>query len=90
MPISDGCYAPRARYVFRNGRLSEISFATSPDAFDAVVAGVDAQLEPANSTTHDTVRVFDRTLPRVRMGWSGPAGVVTLVNPAQTGLMTAD
>ena len=91
VPIGDGFYARQARYGFRDSRLSEISFTTSPDAFDAVVARVNAQLGPSTTTVRDTVRVLDRTLPQVRMRWSGPAGVVTLVDPAaQTGLMTVD
>ena len=91
VPIGDGFYARRIRYVFRAGRLSEISFMTSPNAFDAMVARVDAQIGPARQTTRDTARVFDRTLPRVRMRWPSPAGVVTLVDPAaQTGLIAMD
>ncbi len=90
IPISDGFYARRARYVFQDRCLSEISFSTSPNAFDAVVARIDAQMGPAKETTRDTARVFERTLPRVRMRWSGPAGVVTLVDPAGTGLLAVD
>ena len=90
VPIDGGFYARRTRYVFRDGRLSEIGFMTSPNAFDAVVARIDAQIGPAQQTRRDTVRVFGRTLPRVRMRSSGSAGAVTLVNPAATGVLTVD
>jgi hypothetical protein len=91
VPITGGFYARQARYVFRAGRLSEISFTTSPDAFRAMTARIDAQLGQPHETVRDMAHVRGVSFPRVRMHWSGPAGTVTLVDPVgDTTLMKLD
>ena len=92
VPISDGLFARAIRYTFRGGRLAEISYLASPNAFDALVARIDAQMGPSTSTTRDALRMRSAAwLPRVRMRWLGRAGTVTLTDPvADTGMMAVD
>ncbi len=91
VPITGGFYARQASYVFHGGRLGEISFTTSPDAFSAMTARIDAQLGQPRETVRDTAHVRGVAFPRVRMRWSGPAGSVTLIDPAaDTTLMKLD
>ncbi len=56
-----------------------------------MVARIDAQMGPAKATTWDTARILELTLLRARTRWTGPAGTVTLTDPAaDSGLMALD
>ena len=89
VPIGNGLFARRVRYVFRDGRLVAISYRASPDAFDAVVARVDAQLGHPSQMRRDQIRFSDGAVwPRVRMRWSSPAGVVVLTDPEASGRLS--
>ena len=89
VPIGDGLLARRVRYVFKDGRLVSIGYRASPDAFDAIVARVDSQLGRAAQIARDRVRLDDGSVvARVRMRWAGPAGVVALTDPIETGRLS--
>jgi hypothetical protein len=89
VPIGTGLFARKVRYIFRDDRLAAISYRTTPDAFDAIVARIDAQIGHRSEVTRDQVRVQDGViLPRVRMRWNSAAGDVVLTDPVSSGRMS--
>ena len=78
----DAAYrASDLRYVFDEGRLAEIRFDASIDAYDDVRAALGRQFGPPATTRFDRVRTPEGWLQRVRLTWPAPGGAVTLVDP---------
>lgn len=82
VPISDHLLAYHVLYSFRSGRLTGISYQTSTDAFDDVVARIKAQLGPSSDVERDVVHTrWGAGLPRVKMVWRTPTASAQLVDP---------
>jgi hypothetical protein len=74
--------ATGVRYLFVGGRLSEIDFSASIDAYNDVMAMLTQEYGPPTLTTRDSSRTSLGRFPSLRQTWRTPAGVVTLVDPA--------
>lgn len=81
--LLDGNYrATNLSYLFRGGRLFDIRFDASIDAFADVMAMLKGSHGRPTSTVRDTVQTEDGQLARVRQIWSMPAGRIELVDPS--------
>lgn len=79
----DGGYRlDHLRYVFEDGRLSEIHAQVADDAFDDLVAHFKADYGPASRIVRDTTAGEVGSLPRVVETWTTPQGVAEIVDPA--------
>jgi hypothetical protein len=82
-PLMKTFLARSPTYYFGGGRLSKIEFHTSIDAFNDVMALLEAKYGPASQTLRDDVRLdnsFD--LPRVKKIWRQANGSIQLVDPS--------
>lgn len=82
--LDDRYRARNVAYVFTSGRLTEIRFSTSVDAYSDVVAMLTTRYGPPSRTQRDTIKSEVGRLQRVRQVWRTPAGVVSLADPAPT------
>jgi hypothetical protein len=69
------------RYLFVAGRLSEIDFSASVDAYSDVMAMLDSGFGTPSRTVRDSVRTSVGLFPRVHQTWRTPGGDVDLVDP---------
>jgi hypothetical protein len=69
------------RYRFASGRLSEIDFTASVDAYNDIVARLTHDYGQPAATVRDLLRTPSGRFARVRQTWRTPAGVVSLVDP---------
>jgi hypothetical protein len=69
------------RYLFRDGRLSEIDCAAPVDAYNALMATLTLQYGPATHTFRDRVATELGDLPRVTQTWDRPSGLIELKDP---------
>ncbi|HEY5410731.1 MAG TPA: hypothetical protein VIJ94_08380 [Caulobacteraceae bacterium] len=76
----------QVRYVFLAGRLSEIRYRASRDAFDQVTAQLKAAYGPPRAIVRDKMRSTIGNLDRVRMTWAAPFGSAVLTDPADARL----
>jgi hypothetical protein len=74
--------ATGVRYLFEHGRLGEIDFTASIDAYNDVMAMLDRAYGPPSLTTRDWTRTSMGRVPRVRQTWRTAAGAVILVDPS--------
>jgi hypothetical protein len=82
IPITDQIMADHVIYGFRAGRLTSISYQTSVDAFDNVVARIKAQIGPSSEVQRDLLHTrWGVDLQRVKMFWRTPDGSAQLVDP---------
>ena len=71
------------RYYFSSDRLSRIEFHTSIDAFNAVVAAIEATYGPATETIRDVGLRYDGwRLPRVQKVWRLRSGLIEVTDPS--------
>ena len=70
------------RYLFDRGRLSEIRFGASIDAFSDVMVMLRGQYGPPTSIVRDSVLTPDGRLARVTEVWRTVDGDVTLTDPS--------
>lgn len=73
--------ARNLRYVFRGGKLTEIRFEVSADAYDDVIAWAKARFGPTSDVVRDSVRTAGGLLPRVRNTWRTAAGDIIVTDP---------
>jgi hypothetical protein len=69
------------RYRFAGGRLREIDFTASVDAYNDIVAKLTHDYGPPTATVRDVTRTADGRFARVRQTWRAAGGVVTLTDP---------
>jgi hypothetical protein len=79
--LPDGRRVTDIRYSFRNGRLVQITYRLSVDAYESTVARLDARFGSASQVIRDTVRTRDGRLARVTRTWTSPKGAAQLVDP---------
>ncbi|MGH6964884.1 MAG: hypothetical protein ACREE0_10390 [Phenylobacterium sp.] len=79
--LPDGRRVTDIRYSFRDGRLAQIAYRLSVDAYESTVARLDARFGSASRVLRDTVRTPDGRLARVTRTWTAPGGVAQLVDP---------
>lgn len=70
------------RYLFVGGRLREIDFRTSIDAFNDVTAMLKQSFGAPKTLVRDRLRTADGQRQSVRMTWRLPVGEVTLTDPS--------
>jgi hypothetical protein len=70
------------RYLFVAGRLDEIDFDASVDAYSDVMAMLKQDFGAPTRTVRDSVRTSMGPFPRVRQTWRTPGGDINLVDPA--------
>ncbi|HEY1751974.1 MAG TPA: hypothetical protein VGG29_11965 [Caulobacteraceae bacterium] len=71
-------------YMFNDGRLTEIRFQSSVDAYNDVMAMLTKRYGPPSHTARDSLKSSIGRLQRVHQVWRTPDGVVTLADPAPT------
>jgi hypothetical protein len=69
------------RYRFTSGRLGEVDFTASIDAYNDIVAALTREYGPPTATVRDVVRTAVGRFPRVRQTWRAAGGVVSLTDP---------
>jgi hypothetical protein len=69
------------RYRFVGGRLSEIDFSASIDAYNDIAAKLTHDYGPPATTVRDVMRTPARRFPRVRQTWRAPGGDISLTDP---------
>lgn len=69
------------RYRFAGGRLREIDFTASIDAYNNIVARLTREYGAPAVTVRDEMRTGAGRFPRVRRIWRASGGVVTLTDP---------
>jgi hypothetical protein len=74
------------RYRFTDGRLSEIDFTASVDAYNDIVARLTHDYGPPSRTDRGSVRTSVRRFAQVQKTWSAAGGVVTLTDPTDNPL----
>lgn len=77
------------RAIFVDGVLAQVSFSTTIDAFDGVMARLDQTFGRPAEVVRDTIRLQDGlVLPRVQMTWTNGLATIRLTDPeAPGGLM---
>jgi len=90
-PAPEGAYLSERdrRAVFVDGVLARVSYSTTIDAFDGVMARLDHTFGRPAQVVRDTIRLQDGlVLPRVRMTWTNGVATIRLTDPeAPGGLM---
>lgn len=89
-PLFGRYQAKGVKYRFVSGRLSEIDFSTSVEAFGQLMKRLKTRYGAPRQTVRDTASYRRGIhLPRTRVRWRLPAGMVELVDPSQDpGLLT--
>jgi hypothetical protein len=82
LPLTSRYRKREPRFLFVDGQLKEIRYLTSPDAFSALVAQMDAAYGPAISTLRDTQASTAGQRFSVRKRWRTASGTVEIVDPA--------
>jgi hypothetical protein len=82
VPLDRTYQATDIRYVFDGGRLSEVAFRSSVDAYNDLTAVLDKDYGPPTRTAQDQVRSEIGPLRRVRQAWTTPTAQVLLVDPS--------
>jgi hypothetical protein len=78
-----GAYrASDLQYLFVRGRLGEIRFKASIDAYSVVTAMLEQQFGPPNQSMRDQVRTADGPFARVVQTWRSPSGEIVLADPS--------
>ena len=80
--LDDRYRASEVKYLFDQGRLSEIRFSAPIDAFNDVMAMLKRECGPPTLTQRDQIRTPDGRLARVTQTWRIPGGAIELVDPA--------
>lgn len=84
LPLVKTYRVRRPQYTFVSGTLSKIEFHTSIDAFNDVMAMLEAKYGPATQVLRDSVDVGDGIhWPRVRELWRLGSGTIELTDPAK-------
>lgn len=73
-------------YRFRGGRLGELDFSASIDAYNDIDAMLRREYGPPVATLRDTVRTSFGRFDRVRQTWRASGGVVRLTDPGDNPL----
>jgi len=74
------------RYQFTRGRLSEVDFTASVDAYNDIVMKLTHDYGAPTATERSITRAAGRRLPQVRQTWRAQGGVVTLTDPTDNPL----
>ncbi|MGH6957264.1 MAG: hypothetical protein ACREEW_11435 [Caulobacteraceae bacterium] len=82
LPLDASYRAQSVRYLFEGGRLTQIEFTASTDAYDDVVKLLTSRYGAPSSTLRDQMRSPLGKLARVRQTWRADGGEVELVDPA--------
>lgn len=81
--INRNYLAEDPRYTFVNGRLVEIEFHASIDAFNAIMSAIESPYGPATETDRDVGPTYDGVrLPRVRKIWRLAPGSIEVIDPS--------
>jgi hypothetical protein len=72
------------RFVFQQGRLTEIRARLPMDAFDALTADFGKSFGPPSYIQRDSIRSEVGRLPRVKETWALPQGRIEIVVPDNT------
>jgi hypothetical protein len=83
VPLDETFHATGIKYCFTDGRLDEISFTTTVDAFDNVLALVDRELGHTGTMTVGAIRTPLGKMRQVSVRWSAPGGDVQLIDPVK-------
>jgi len=86
LPLDQRYLATRVRYVFVGGRLAQIRYRASRDAFDDLIAILKSAYGPPRATQRDTMKTSMGRLDRVQMTWSAPTSRAVLTDPADSAL----
>ena len=70
------------QYLFVRGRLVEIRFKASIDAYNDVAAMLEHQYGPPSATTREDAPAADGRLARVIQRWRSPLGEIVLADPS--------
>ncbi len=83
----DGTYSKRdRRAIFVNGILAGLSFSTSIDSFDGVMARLDKTYGRPAKIVRDTIRLGDGlVLPHVLMTWTNGLATIRVTDPEPPG-----
>jgi len=86
-PQMGGTYNKRdRRAVFVNGVLARLSFSTSIDSFDGVMARLDKTYGRPAKIVRDTIRLGDGlVLPHVLMTWTNGLATIRVTDPEPPG-----
>jgi hypothetical protein len=83
VPMDDRLTADHVLYKFRDGRLISIRYLVTIDAFDDIVARLDALTGAHGTVQRDLMKAGSGAkLARVRMDWTTPMGRIELSDPA--------
>lgn len=83
VPMDDHLTADHVLYKFHDGRLVSIRYLVTVDAFDDIVARLDALTGAHATLRRDQIKAeLGEKLPRVRMSWRTTHGEVELSDPA--------
>jgi len=74
--------ANNLRYCFVRGRLAQIQFTASIDAYNNVTAMLEHQYGPPNLTKREQARGPDGRFSRVVETWRSPLGQIVLTDPS--------
>jgi hypothetical protein len=77
-------FAREPTYRFLNGRLAQIRFHSSIDAFSWVTARLKKDDGQPSAIRRDTVRLQGVDLPHVLMTWKNGRSTITLNDPVET------
>lgn len=69
------------RYRFADGRLAEVAYTASIDAYDDITARLTRKYGPPVQTIRDMLKTTAGRFRRVRQTWRTPSGVVRLDDP---------
>jgi hypothetical protein len=74
--------ADHLQYRFVHGRLAEIRFMASIDAYSNLMTMLEHQYGPPSETMRDTAPAADSRFARVIQTWRSPAGDIVLADPS--------
>jgi hypothetical protein len=85
-PIGGAYSARDRRGTFVDGVLARLTFTTSIDGFDWVMARLDGDYGKPAEVVRDTVRLSDGlVLPHILMTWTNGLATIQLADPERTG-----
>jgi hypothetical protein len=84
-PLGGGYFARDLTYRFANGRLAEIRFHSSIDAFAFVVAKMKHDFGVPADIRRDDIRLDGRAFPHVAFAWRNGRSTIRMSDPATPG-----
>lgn len=84
LPLGGGYFARDLTYRFLGGRLAQIRFSSSIDAFSWVTARLKKDDGQPSAIRRDTAHVQGVDLPHVLMTWKNGRSTIALSDPVQS------